>query len=72
MEDKLYDGFYDPTQEFSKEPRAFCYEVAEELIKKSQHANPENWYEENNTVKGIILLLFAWNFAAKKNQKAGF
>ncbi|MGC8690932.1 MAG: hypothetical protein ACP5SP_05805 [Caldisericum sp.] len=36
MEDKLYEGFYDPTQEFSKDPRAFCYELAEEFIKKSK------------------------------------
>jgi hypothetical protein len=72
MEDKLYKGFYDPTQEFSKDPRAFCYELAEEFIKKSKQTNPENWYEEKNTVKGVLLLLFTWNFAAISTKKLDF
>lgn len=72
MTDKLYEGFHDPTQEFSKEPSAFCYDVATEFIRKSRQTNPNNWYEEDNTVKGILLLLFTWNFAARETKKLNF
>jgi hypothetical protein len=69
MEDKLYDGFYDPSQEFLGEPRAFCYELATQFISRAKENSTGNWYEDIDTIKGVLLLLFTWNFAAKETKK---
>ena len=69
--DKLYEDFFDPTDLFKTEPRYFCYELATELIERAQTAT-ENWYQNVNTIKGILLLLFTWNFAARETKKLNF
>jgi len=68
MEDKLYDGFYDPSQDFLGEPRAFCYELATQFINQAKETATGNWYEDINTIKGVLLLLYTWNFAAKETE----
>lgn len=70
--DTLYDEFYDPSRDFNREPRAFCYELATQFIAKAKETGKEKWYEDENTVKGILLLLFTWNFAAKKTKRLNF
>ncbi len=55
-----YENFYDPTEEFSKEPRAFCYDLAFKMIRKDKRT----LIVSDETVNGILLLLFTWNFAA--------
>jgi hypothetical protein len=55
-----YEKFFDPTDKFSKEPRAFCYDLALRMIKKDKGEIVVN----NETVNGIFLLLLTWNFAA--------
>jgi len=72
MEDKLYDGFYDPSQDFLGEPRAFCYELATQFINQAKETATGNWYEDINTIKGVLLLLYTWNFAAKETKKLNF
>ena len=72
MRDKLYDEFYDPSQEFSREPRAFCYELATQFIKQAKDISGKDWYADINTIKGILLLLYTWNFAAKETKKLNF
>ncbi len=69
--DNIYTNFYDPSDEFQQEEsRYFCYEIARELISKAKHNN--DWYEDINTTKGVLLLLFTWNFAARKTKKINF
>ncbi|MHA1743580.1 MAG: hypothetical protein ACTSV6_04940 [Candidatus Heimdallarchaeota archaeon] len=70
--DKLYEEFFDPTELFKTEPRYFCYELATELIEKIKESSPEDWYQNKNTIKGILLLLFTWNFAARETKKLDF
>jgi hypothetical protein len=72
MEDKLYDGFYDPSQDFLGEHRAFCYELATQFINQAKETATGNWYEDINTIKGVLLLLYTWNFAAKETKKLNF
>lgn len=72
MEDKLFDEFYDPSQDFLGEPRAFCYELATQFINRAKEIAGDNWYEDINTIKGILLLLYTWNFAAKETKKLNF
>lgn len=72
MKDELYDEFYDPTQDFLGEPRAFCYELATQLVKRAKEIAGDNWYEDINATKGILLLLYTWNFAAKETKKLNF
>jgi len=70
MKDTLYNEFYDPSQQFCMmEPRAFCYDLAEEFIYKAKHTCNEDWYDDPRTVKGVLLLLFTWNFAAQATKK---
>lgn len=65
----LYKNFYDPTKRFKKiEPRAFCYDLAQELLKKSKDESTD-WYVSEKTIEGILLLLFCWNFAARKTKR---
>jgi len=70
--DELYKDFCDPTDEFKTEPRYFCYELATELINTAKQANSKDWYQDENTIKGILLLLFTWNFAARKTKELNF
>jgi hypothetical protein len=72
MEDKLYAEFYDPSQDFLSEPRAFCYDVAAQFINEAKNISGEEWYEDTKTIKGILLLLYTWNFAAKETKKLNF
>lgn len=72
MNDQLYNEFYDPSKDFLREPRAFCYEIATELISKGKQNTGESWYEDKDTIKGLLLLLYTWNFAAKKTKKLNF
>jgi hypothetical protein len=72
MEDCLYETFYDPQLDFAKEPRAFCYELATDFISNAKKAAGQNWYEDINTKKGVLLLLFTWNFAAPITKKLTF
>jgi hypothetical protein len=69
MSDKLYDEFYDPSEDFLLEPRAFCYEIATQLINQAKRNSINSWYEDIETIKGILLLLYVWNFAAQKTKK---
>ena len=72
MKDKLYNEFYDPSEDYLREPRAFCYDLATQLINDAKSAAGNDWYEDKNTVKGVLLLLYTWNFAAKKTKKLNF
>ena len=72
MRDKLYNEFYDPSEDFFREPRAFCYDLATQLINQAKHVAGKDWYEDINTVKGVLLLLYTWNFAAKETKKLNF
>jgi len=70
--DTLYDKFYDPTQDFLREPRAFCYDLAARFISLAKKTAGDDWYGDINTIKGVLLLLFTWNFAAKETKKLNF
>ncbi|HLA80378.1 MAG TPA: hypothetical protein VJP78_01930 [Thermoleophilia bacterium] len=72
MKDRLYEEFYDPTDDFAKEPRAFCYDLASQLIAEAKRTARNDWLQDTNTVKGVLLLLFAWNFAAKETKRLNF
>lgn len=72
MTDMLYSEFQDPTQQFRAEPRAFCYDVAMRFIDEAKQEAHGNWYDHPKTAKGILLLLFIWNFAAQKTKKLNF
>jgi len=72
MRDKLYNEFYDPSEDFLLEPRAFCYDLATQLISQAKHIAGKDWYENINTIKGVLLLLYTWNFAAKETKKLNF
>jgi hypothetical protein len=66
----FYRRFYDATRAFQKkEPRAFCYDLAMSLIRQAKDDHTQSWYRNLQTTQGIILLLFCWNFAAKKTKK---
>jgi len=69
--DKFYKKFYDPTDKFKKEPRYFCYELAVDLINKAKRSS-KSWYTNEDTIKGVLLLLFCWNFAAQETKKLNF
>jgi hypothetical protein len=69
--DSLYNEFFDPSDEFQKEPRFFCYELARDLINKAK-SDCKNWYKDKKTSKGILLLLFTWNFAARETKQLNF
>ena len=64
----LYKDFSDPSEKFKEEPRAFCYDLASELIKEAK-LQSSDWYTHEKTIQGILLLLFCWNFAAKETKK---
>ena len=70
--DPLYDEFYDPTEDFKEEPRAFCYDLAAQFINHAKTDYSSEWYSDANTIKGILLLLFTWNFAARETKNLNF
>lgn len=72
MRDNLYDEFYDPSEDFLLEPRAFCYDLATQFINEAKHILGNDWYEDVNTIKGILLLLYTWNYAPKETKKLNF
>lgn len=72
MTDTLYAEFYDPTDKFLAEPRAFCYDLAAQLVTEAKQEAQDNWYNQEKTLKGILLLLFTWNFAARETKKLNF
>ena len=72
MKDTLYGKFYDPTQDFRREPRAFFYDLAAQFISQAKKTADEDWYGDIKTIKGVLLLLFTWNFAAQKTKRLNF
>lgn len=70
--DNLYENFKDPSSVFSNETRGFFYDIATDFISKSKENSRQQWYEDKGTIKGILLLLFTWNFAAKETKKLNF
>jgi len=69
MPDRLYEEFFDPTEAFQREPRSFCYDIAQLMITEAKNDNAQTWYTHTKTVQAIVLLLFCWNFAAKITKK---
>jgi hypothetical protein len=69
---KLYDDFSNVEKEFANEPRAFCYEVASDFVARAKKRSKDDWLSDNDTVKGVLLLLFTWNFAAKATKRLSF
>ena len=72
MKDSIYSGFYDPSEDYLEEPRAFCYEVSSDLINQAKNLSGESWYINDLTIKGILLLLYTWNFASPITKKLDF
>ena len=66
--DELYTNFCDPSEEFLNEPRSFCYDLAMQFISEAKGKDNNNWYQDESTIKGILLLLFTWNFAARETK----
>lgn len=65
MPDAFYNDFPQRIEEFHQnEPRAFCYDLALSLINEAKENKNGNWYTDQKTIQGIILLLFCWNFAS--------
>ncbi len=62
---KFYDKFPKDTNLFVD----FCYDISQEQIDKARKASKDNWYINDNTAKGILLLLFCWNSAARKTKQ---
>jgi hypothetical protein len=69
--DSLYDEFFDPTNVFATEPRWFCYALASEKINNARMKSDCDWYDDLDTIQGILLLLFTWNFAARITKSLG-
>ncbi|MDP3149841.1 MAG: hypothetical protein Q8N83_12000 [Ignavibacteria bacterium] len=70
MEDEFYSDFPQRIEEFyANEPRAFCYDLSLSLIDKAKETDIENWYYNNKTIEGILLLLYCWNFASPITKK---
>ena len=72
MRDELYNEFYDPSHDFLCEPRAFCYDLATQFINHAKDIADKEWYDDINTIKGVLLLLYTWNFAAKYTKRLNF
>jgi hypothetical protein len=70
--DNLYDNFCDPSVKFQNEPRGFCYDLARKFIEDERQSDGEKWRTTDGTIKGILLLLLTWNFAAKETKKPNF
>lgn len=72
MKDSIYSGFYDPSEDYLEESRAFCYDLSSELINHAKDISGGSWYTNDLTIKGILLLLFTWNFASPITKKLDF
>ena len=72
MNKNIYTNFKDPTLDFQREPRVFFYDLARQFITEAKHIDSENWPTSNDTIKGIMILLFAWNFASVKTKRLNF
>lgn len=72
MKDSIYSSFYDPSEDYLEEPRAFCYDLSSELINQAKDISGESWYTNDLTIKGILLLLYTWNFASPITKKLDF
>jgi len=68
----LYAEFFDPGEKFQLEPRAFCYDLASDLIAQAKSKSPKNWYNQRETIQGVLLLLYTWNFAAQKTKALNY
>jgi hypothetical protein len=51
------------------EPRGFCYNLALSLVRKTKREHPRSWHTDVRTINAILLLLYCWNFAARKTKK---
>lgn len=66
----VYKNFYDPTKDFENEPREFCYGLSQRLICEAiNEKGRKNWYASDKTVQAILLLIYCWNFAARKTKQ---
>lgn len=72
MKDSLYSDFYDPSEDYLEEPRAFCYDISSDLINQAKKIPGESWYLDDLTIKGILLLLYTWNYASPITKKLNF
>ena len=72
MNDSIYSDFYDPSEDYLEEPRAFCYDISSDLINQAKNIAGGSWYTNDLTIKGILLLLFTWNFASPITKKLDF
>lgn len=73
QDENLYYDFSDPTLVYYLvEPRAFIYDVATSFIEKAKKIKKSEWITDENTTKGIILLLYAWNFPAPITKQLNF
>jgi len=72
MKDSIYSSFYDPSEDYLEEPRAFCYDISSGLINEAKNISGESWYINDLTIKGILLLLYTWNFASPITKKLDF
>lgn len=66
--DTLFKNFTDPTNDFLNEPRAFCYAAALGFLNKARADSCFSWRTSDDTIRGILLLLFTWNFAARETK----
>ena len=69
MANDLYMNFRDPTEDFKREPRAFVYDLALELIERAKEKDGGKWYLSDDTINAIFLILYAWNFASPITKK---
>jgi hypothetical protein len=72
MKDSLYADFYDPSEDYHEEPRAFCYDISLGLVNEAKNISGDSWYINDLTIKGILLLLYTWNFASPITKKLDF
>lgn len=72
MKDSIYSDFYDPSEDYLEEPRAFCYDISSDLINQAKKIPGESWYLDDLTIKGILLLLYTWNYASPITKKLNF
>jgi hypothetical protein len=70
MPDEFYSDFPQRIEDFyANEPRAFCYNLSLSLLNIAKETDVENWYYNNKTIEGILLLLYCWNFASPITKK---
>ncbi|MBU0559651.1 MAG: hypothetical protein KJ799_06195 [Bacteroidetes bacterium] len=59
MPDEFYSDFPQRIEDFyANEPRAFCYNLSLSLLNIAKETDVENWYYNNKTIEGILLLLY--------------